>query len=251
MGLTGLVGDFRTFSRFKPGTALHIDELFPILMAPPQQSGTIDEPWFLAADGSGYFPTDEGVEWVITRGHDNPILQQLYHQRNDAYWQEAPWRECESDPGDPRAFRVSRIHFPGFVDSQGARDAEDSLKIPMQALRLVDRSGGGKGLLVNLADGYVQIPQGHPEYLPPNRYEQQVMDRLGLTEQVRSYMGRGATTLTISFPDPAAVKREVEHHAYADSVWYSCWVMEDGLVDVGVQRIGPFTETMYAWGEEL
>lgn len=203
MELDNIVGNLRAYNQLEQGTFRHGDQL----MDERQTDHELRDQWFYTADGNGYFPVENDVEWAITREAENLVLRHLDDEVNSSYDQ-----------------LVQTGNFrPDNAEAQAAKDAEDTIVVKMGKLRLSgdDRKCGREWryLAIRTKDGFVRKGK---KYVKPNEEEQKVMDKFGYNSENLEMLHNSIQKITetkIYVPNPDYVRGEVAKDSEHNSLW--------------------------------
>ena len=194
--LVNIPGNLRgAYNQAVPGTLRHVDELMDERQTCPvtPEGDDLRKQSFYTADGHGYFSTAAGdIEWAITREADNLVLRHLNDAVNSSYDQLV-------QTGDYR---------PDNTEAQAAKNADGTVVVKMNQLRLSGTEKEWRYLQIRTKDGFIQTEDG---YQVPNAEEQKAMTRLGYTPQnLQMLKEAGKTETKIYVLNPEYVTRKVQ-----------------------------------------
>lgn len=190
-------GTFQTAAQVQDKRRTHSDK---------QKRVNLQNSRFYTADGQGYFPVGDDVEWAITLGEHNLVLRHLGDTVTSSYGQ----------------LVGTRNFLPGNDEAQVAKSAEGTLVVRMSGLRL---SGSDQGshewrcLAIRTEDGFVNTEVG---YKAPNKDENQVIAWFGYTSKNLAMLRtspRKIQETRIYVLNPAYVREKVAQNPPYNSVW--------------------------------
>ncbi len=193
-----ITGNLREFAQFEPGTFQDFDELSRDQVADPS---LLRRDFYVST-----FPlyTVRGGEPILalarhTKEHPhNLVLSHLFDKKNSSYEQLLSEKTGYN-------FR------PNPEEAQAVLEAADTLQVKLRDLRLRgdDRLNHFLALAIRTEDGFVKV--GSDEYKPPSEAEQEVIQRVGYTEEFlamsqREHPSIRETRLYVLAPNYVAAK---------------------------------------------
>lgn len=189
------------------GTIQHVDQL----MDERQNNVGLRGQSFYTADGQGYFVSvvkDKNVvEWAITREGNNLVRRHLNDAVNSSYDQ----------------LRQTGNYRPANSEALAAKQAQDTVVVRMDKLRLSGDNTECCYLSIRTADGFIETADG---YQRPTREEKKVMDRLEYTSRYLEILNAANIGNTKIFAlNPAYVRQEIETDPEHNSLWRASWLL--------------------------
>ena len=212
--LVNIRGDLReAYNKAVAGTVLHADQLMDERRTRPvtPERDDLRDQSFYTADGHGYFSTSDGdIEWAITREADNLVLRHLNDAVNSSYDQLV---NTVVNTGNYR---------PDNTEAQAAKNADGTVVVKMNQLRLSGTEKEWRYLQIRTKDGFIQTEDG---YQVPNAEEQKAMTRLGYTPQnLHMLKEAGKTETKIYILNPTYVHKKITADRTSDSLWRASWL---------------------------
>ena len=211
-----IAGKYESHRRLVPGSFRHADELLKLGLQDSQQPIELRS---FTADGSGYFPREDGgIDWVITRRDNNPLLDSSPPSK-------ASHRiDISMSTRSPMPW-VSYDYFTcSDLRAQVAREAEGSVVINLDKLRehhSYDEFGFNYYFnLCTEGDGLVRVWKDlRNQYVELNEDERTLVDKVGYTPAVLAELReRGIGRVEIGFTRPNILK-DIFHEQDISSLW--------------------------------
>lgn len=161
-------GDLRAYKDAEPGTMLHFDQV----SAAQVHNHSLRLRSVYTADGPLYSMDGSHPVLDLTRhtleGPNNLVLVHLFDEKDSSYKQ-------LRDTGNFR---------PDLEEAKRVMEAVSTLRIPLEELRLQGNDNVYRSLCVRTADGMILV--GEDDAIEPNRYEELLLDRAGVTPAFRA-----------------------------------------------------------------
>lgn len=208
MDLETITENLRAYSQLEKGTFQTGRQLMDERRtAPVTEDGDLRDQWLYTADGNGYFPVENDVEWAITPEVHNLVLRHLDDEVDSSYDQ-----------------LVNTNNFrPDNDEALKAKNAEGTLVTRMSKLTLsgTDEECGKEWryIAIRTKDGYVRKGK---RFVKPSEEDQKVMDRLGYTANNLKMLASSKQRITetkIYVPNPDYVQDEVAKDPEHNSLW--------------------------------
>jgi hypothetical protein len=205
------------YNQIEPGTFAHIDE---ILKERQRKSGGTAWSDFHTADGHGfYLREDGGVDWVITRRNENPILRHINDEENSSYDQ-----------------LVTKGYFcPSNEEAKLVRNAKDTVVIDMDKITLREEGSNTSTFGMNMFYDHVNGENGWSK--PFNEEENKLRNRLGYTSEALkefNYSQRKDEYIFIETMSPKYIVEKLKNSEHT-SLWIPALLFQMDPLNSGAE----------------